>query len=149
LAFFTVLGFNTAIEILNTQQFAIGCHEMRDNLFVELNTNINPCNASGACATCPDSHLPHQGTDKVARKMQAAKEVWGALFSTINTREKFNTKRLELANHECARLKSNDSLQCRNCHGFKYMNLSRQNPRAEKSHETGLATQGKTSIDCR
>jgi hypothetical protein len=36
-------------------------------------------------------------TDKIARKMQASKEVWGHLFGTINTREKFLDQRLELA----------------------------------------------------
>jgi cytochrome c-type protein NapC len=33
--------------------------------------------------------VPHNWTDKIARKMQASKEVWGKLFGTIDTREKF------------------------------------------------------------
>lgn len=141
-------GFNTALEVSNTEQFCISCHEMRDNVFVELKTTIHYSNASGVRATCPDCHVPHQWTDKIARKMQTSKELWGAVFGTINTREKFNAKRLELAKHEWARLKSNDSLECRNCHGFEYMDLSRQSPRAEKAHEAGLAASGKTCIDC-
>ncbi len=47
-------------------------------------------------------------TDKIARKMQASKEVWGKIFGTISTREKFLDMRLELAKHEWARLKAND-----------------------------------------
>ena len=30
-------------------------------------------------------------------------------------------KRRELAEHEWARLKANDSLECRNCHNFEYI----------------------------
>ena len=33
--------------------------------------------------------MPHDWTDKIARKMQASKEVWGKIFGTIDTREKF------------------------------------------------------------
>ncbi len=38
-------------------------------------------------------HVPHNRTDKIARKMQASKEVWGKIFGTINTREKFGAFR--------------------------------------------------------
>src|SRR3546814_1586809 len=86
---------------------------------------IHYSNRSGVRATCPDCHVPHQWTDKIARKMQASKEVWGKLFGTINTREKFLDRRLELAAHEWQRLKANDSLECRNCHNFA---RSEENP---------------------
>ena len=46
---------------------------------------------------CSDCHVPHDWTDKIARKMQASKEVWGKIFGTIDTREKFRAMRLELA----------------------------------------------------
>ena len=26
-------GFNTALEVTNTEQFCIGCHEMQDNVY--------------------------------------------------------------------------------------------------------------------
>jgi cytochrome c-type protein NapC len=29
--------------------------------------------------------VPHDWTDKLARKMQASKEVWGKIFGTIST----------------------------------------------------------------
>jgi cytochrome c-type protein NapC len=103
---------------------------MRDNVYVELQTTIHFTNRSGVRAKCPDCHVPHRWTDKIARKMQASKEVWGKIFGTIDTREKFEEKRLELAQHEWARLVANDSLECRNCHGFDYMDFTRQSLRA-------------------
>src|SRR6266568_3261589 len=98
-------GFNTALELTNTEKFCTGCHEMRDNVFAELKPTIHFSNRSGVRASCPDCHVPHNWTDKIARKMQASKEVWGHLFGSIDTREKFNDNRLELALHEWARLR--------------------------------------------
>jgi len=141
-------AFNTALELTNTEPFCIGCHEMRDNVYEELKTTIHFTNRSGVRAKCPDCHVPHDWTDKIARKMQASKEVWGKIFGTINTREKFEEKRLELAQHEWARLKANDSLECRNCHGFDYMDFTRQSPRAAQAHSTFLADKQRTCIDC-
>ena len=141
-------GFNTALEVTNTEAFCISCHEMKNNPYEELKQTIHFTNRSGVRATCPDCHVPHEWTDKIARKMQASKEVWGKLFGTIDTREKFQDKRLELANHEWNRLKSNNSLECRNCHSAESMDITRQNPRAAKMHETYLFTGERTCIDC-
>jgi cytochrome c-type protein NapC len=84
----------------------------------------------------------------MARKMQASKEVWGKIFGTIDTQEKFRNLRLELAQHEWARLKANDSLECRNCHQFESMDFTRQSVRAQNMHSTYLANKDKTCIDC-
>ena len=141
-------GFNTALEATNTEEFCTSCHEMRDNVFQELKGTIHYTNRSGVRATCPDCHVPHNWTDKIARKMQASKEVWGKIFGTINTREKFLDERLVLATHEWSRLKANDSLECRNCHDFDSMDLTRQSPRAAQIHRLWLGTGERTCIDC-
>jgi cytochrome c-type protein NapC len=44
--------------------------------------------------------------------MQASQDVWGKVFGTIDTRIEFLDRRLELAQHEWALLKANDSLEC-------------------------------------
>ena len=141
-------AFNTAMEMTNNEKFCTGCHEMRDNVFVELKPTIHYSNRSGVRATCPDCHVPHNWTDKIGRQMQASKEVWGKIFGTIGTREKFLEKRLELARHEWARLKANNSLECRNCHNFESMDFTRQSARAQAQHSTALARGEKTCIDC-
>jgi cytochrome c-type protein NapC len=141
-------GFNTALEVTNTERFCTSCHEMRDNVYQEIQTTIHFTNRSGVRATCPDCHVPHNWTFKIARKIQASKEVWGAIFGTINTREKFESKRLELAQHEWERMKANDSRECRNCHAFEYMDFTRQSPRASQAHSTFLANRERTCIDC-
>ena len=66
-------AFNTALELTNTETFCTSCHEMRDNVFEELKTTVHYTNRSGVRAHCPDCHVPHNWTDKIARKMQASK----------------------------------------------------------------------------
>lgn len=141
-------GFNTALELTNTEQFCTGCHEMRTNVYAELQGTIHFTNRSGVRAKCSDCHVPHNWTDKMARKMQASKEVWGKIFGTIDTREKFEAHRLQLANNEWKRLKANNSLECRNCHQFNSMDFTRQSKRAVDAHSTALASGEKTCIDC-
>lgn len=46
------------------------------------------------------------------------------------------------------RLKANDSLECRNCHNFDYMDFTEQSERASYQHSTALAHGEKTCIDC-
>jgi cytochrome c-type protein NapC len=141
-------AFNTALEFANIERFCISCHEMRNNVYEELKTTVHYTNRSGVRAHCPDCHVPHNWTDKIARKMQASKEVWGKIFGTIDTREEFLDHRLALAEHEWARMKANDSLECRNCHSAESMDITRQSPRAAEAHQRFLFTGQKTCIDC-
>jgi cytochrome c-type protein NapC len=141
-------GFNTALEATNTPRFCVSCHEMRTNVFEELQGTIHHTNRSGVRAGCPDCHVPHEWTNKIARKMQASLEVWGHLFGTISTREEFLAHRRTMAEREWRRMEANDSLECRNCHSAEAMDLSRQNPRAAAAHEQFLFTGERTCIQC-
>lgn len=141
-------GFNTAMELTNTEPFCVSCHEMQNNPFAELQQTIHYTNRSGVRAVCSDCHVPHDWTPKIARKMAASKEVWGKIFGTINTPEKFEAKRLELAQREWNRLKGNDSLECRNCHNFEYMDFTRQRDFAAQAHAEALGGGSATCIDC-
>ncbi|BEU05162.1 cytochrome c-type protein [Agarivorans sp. OAG1] len=140
-------GFNTALEATNTEEFCIGCHEMADNVYVELQDTVHWKNNSGVRATCPDCHVPHNWTDKIARKMQASKEVYGAIFGTINTREKFLEKRGELAQHEWDRFTANNSLECKNCHNYNSMDFDSMSERAQVQMKMA-AERDQSCIDC-
>jgi trimethylamine-N-oxide reductase cytochrome c-type subunit TorC len=140
-------GFNTALEVTNTEKFCIGCHEMADNVYVELQETVHWQNRSGVRATCPDCHVPHNWTDKIARKMQASKEVWGTIFGTINTREKFLAKRGELAQHEWDRFSANNSQECKNCHNYESMDFSIMSERAQVQMKMA-AERDQSCVDC-
>ena len=140
-------GFNTAMEATNTETFCISCHEMKDNVYMEYQETIHYNNRTGVRATCPDCHVPKDWTHKMIRKVQASREVWGKLTGTIDTREKFEAKRLKLARSEWARMKASDSRECRNCHSFESMDSEAQKQRARKQHEMAIED-NLTCIDC-
>jgi cytochrome c-type protein NapC len=91
--------------------------------------------------------VPKDWTHKMIRKIQASKEVWGKITGVIDTPEKFEAHRLQLAENEWARMKASDSRECRNCHSFDSMDVEKQKLRGSKMHKIGIAEK-KTCIDC-
>lgn len=140
-------GFNTAMEMTNNEEFCISCHEMEDNVYQEYKQTIHYSNRTGVRATCPDCHVPKEWNHKVVRKIQASNELLHKALGTIDTREKFEAKRLKLASNVWKAMKDTDSRECRNCHNFEFMDFGEQGRRAIKAHSEGLDA-GKTCIDC-
>jgi cytochrome c-type protein NapC len=140
-------GFNTALEETNRITFCTGCHEMYDNVYQEYQGTIHDTNRTGVRAICSDCHVPRDWVHKVARKIQASNEVYHWLVGTVDTKEKFEAHRMELASHVWKTMKDSNSRECRNCHSFEAMKSSKQGPRAQKSHAEAVAS-GKTCIDC-
>ena len=140
-------GFNWSMELTNNEQFCISCHEMKDNVYQEYKTTVHYSNRSGVRATCPDCHVPKEWIHKVIRKIRASNELYHKVMGTIDTREKFEKHRLELAKHVWKTMKETDSRECRNCHKYDYMDYPSQGRRAIKQHMKGF-DEGKTCIDC-
>ncbi len=130
-------GFNWSLELTNTEQFCISCHEMRDYVYKEYKKSIHYANRTGVRASCPDCHVPRDWIHKVKRKVIATNELFHWMAGTINTPEKFEAKRLELARHVWASMEATNSRECRNCHDFRYMNADNQTPRAFLMHSLG------------
>ena len=140
-------AFNWTLEISNTEAFCISCHEMRDNPYKELQQTIHFKNRSGVRATCPDCHVPHPYIYKLQRKVKASNELFHKLMGTVDTPEKFEAKRLEMARNVWKEMGSTDSRECRNCHQEHSMDFSKQTPKAAKEMKEGFA-KGMTCIDC-
>ena len=140
-------GFNWALEATNKESFCISCHEMEENVFREYQNTVHYTNRTGVRATCPDCHVPKEWGPKMIRKIQASNEVLHKILGTIDTPEKFNKKRHELAQHEWDRMKKSDSRECRNCHNYAYMDYTEQGDRPARMHPKAF-DEGKTCIDC-
>jgi cytochrome c-type protein NapC len=140
-------GFNTAMEASNKMEFCISCHEMRDTVFQEYKTTIHYANRSGVRASCSDCHVPKDWTHKLWRKIQASKELWGKVTGYIDTAEKFESHRMELATNEWNRMKATNSIECRNCHSFDAMSGELQKQSTYKRHMQAKVD-GKTCIEC-
>jgi cytochrome c-type protein NapC len=140
-------GFHTAVDMSNTLEFCTTCHEMRDNVYQEYKQTVHYSNRSGIRVICSDCHVPRDWSHMMSRKIKASFELWGKVTGTIDTREKFEAKRMELATHEWARLKESNSRECRNCHAFDAMSAGLQKPEPYKKHMQARE-EGKTCIDC-
>ncbi len=140
-------GFGWGLETTSNETFCRGCHEMDRNVYQEYRTSVHDQNRSGVRATCPDCHVPHDFSHKMMRKVQASNEVFHHLMGDVDSREKFEARRGELARHVWTAMKQTDSRECRSCHNFAAMDLSRQTERARVRHSQAEA-EGKTCIDC-
>ena len=140
-------GFNAAVEATNQEAFCISCHVMEENVYMEYQDTIHNTNRTGVRATCPDCHVPKDWGPKMVRKIKASNDLLELILGTIDTREKFQARRLELAKRVWETMKESDSRECRNCHEYDAMDLVEQEQRAFKQHSVGFDN-GKTCIDC-
>ena len=142
-------GFHTVVEQTNTMGFCISCHEMEQTVYQEYKKSIHYKNASGVRASCSDCHVPKQWLPKMIRKLQATNELYHKVMGTIDTPEKFETKRLELAENVWKNMQASDSRECRNCHSFDAMDFHKQRRRsAEKMQQSIKKGNNETCIDC-
>lgn len=140
-------SFNWAMELTNTETFCISCHEMEQNVFREYRQTAHYTNRTGVRATCPDCHVPKDWVHKVARKIQATNELYHHFLGSVDTKEKFDAKRLQLAKNVWRTMKNTDSRECRNCHNFEFMDLLAQENRSSTLHQEAQK-EGGTCIDC-
>ncbi len=142
-------GFTSSVELTNSIEFCTSCHDMNHN-FEEYKKTTHYSNKSGVRATCSDCHVPKKNWfSLMSRKVEASADVWAEIRGTIDTKEKFEAKRMEMAKREWARMKESDSIGCRNCHSFESMDLEAQDKGAKSKHSQAVMTDsGKTCIDC-
>ena len=142
-------GFNTAMELSNTMEFCTSCHEM-DIVYEEYQQTVHYQNASGVRATCPDCHVPKTWGPKMLAKIQATfNELPSAVLGKIDTPEKFEAHRLEMAQSVWEKMRATNSRECRNCHSLETMNLELQDRRAQRRHTLEwFEEKGDTCIDC-
>jgi len=140
-------GFNTAMDATNNETFCISCHEMEENVYTELQDTIHYANRTGVRATCPDCHVPKDWVHKLVRKVRATNELYHHFRGSVDTPEKFEEKRIELAQNVWRAMKDTDSRECRNCHDFQSMDYDKQEFRSSERHEQA-EEEGLTCIDC-
>ncbi|MCX2982525.1 hypothetical protein EYC98_16810 [Halieaceae bacterium IMCC14734] len=144
---FAVVTFETALHATSTEEFCTSCHEMADNAGMMLVGTTHFENKSGVRPTCSDCHVPQEFVPKMIRKVEAAREVWGSITGVIDTPEKYAAHAPVMKAREIARLKANDSQECRNCHDVEKMLWSAQTAKAQQYHRQGNE-EGKTCVDC-
>lgn len=144
-----ILGFlfELTLEKSNTLEFCISCHEMESTVYQEYKNSTHYNNASGVRAICSDCHVPKPLIPKLIRKARAVNELFHWAVGSVDTPEKFEARREQLALNVWKYMERTDSLECRNCHSYGAMNFEEQSRRSKKKMETA-EEEGKTCIEC-
>jgi len=144
--FFSVGSF---MVYANSEEFcANACHEMTVHMAAEYKGTIHDTNRTGVRATCNDCHVPHEYLPNYAAKLGLFSDYWGHFVTrSIDTKEKFEAKRYELAKRVWVYMKENDSRECRHCHTTAKMDAEKQSEKAQRRHDKGRS-EGLTCIDC-
>ena len=140
-------GFNTFVEYTNTNQFCISCHEMRETVYEEYKQSKHYTNPSGVRVACADCHVPRPWGAKMWRKIKATNELYHKIVGTIDTPEKFEAKRMQLAERVWSSMEASHSRECHNCHSYGAMDFEHQSRRAKEKMEKAME-KGKTCIEC-
>ncbi len=137
-------AFAVALYLTGTDAFCSSCHQLK--IVPEWRQSPHYVNAAGFVAKCADCHVPHDPLGMLKRTVEGFNETWNQILGTISTPEKLEAHRLEMARKEWARLRADNSQECRDCHQVAAMNDPSKSF-LQDMHRTALAN-GQTCIDC-
>lgn len=141
-------AFASFVEYSSTLEFCTSCHEMESTVYQEYKETHHYENRVGVRAICSDCHVPHHNwMATVWKKINATSELYHHFMGKLDTREKFEEHRLEMAQSVWASMQANDSATCRNCHSMQAMVFDKQRTRSATQHKSAIE-EGKTCIDC-
>ena len=138
----------TVLSYTGTEAFcSTTCHEM-GTVVKEYRESIHSSNRTGVRATCADCHVPKDLIPLYVRKMGALNDLWGHFVTgSIDTPEKFEAKRHQLATRVWVYMQETDSRECRNCHTADKMSKEKQSEKAWDRHAKAVREK-LTCIDC-
>lgn len=141
-------GTQAVLHATSTTEFCVSCHTMEQPL-KEYQGSVHFSNSRGIRAECADCHIPtHNTIDYLWTKIRASKDIYHEFVTgKIDTEEKYEEHRLEMAETVWADLKANDSATCRSCHSFDAMELYEQ-PKGARDMHIAAQEEGQTCIDC-
>lgn len=143
----TLGGTAMVMHATSSTEFCISCHTM-ELPYEEYQGSKHFSNAKGIRAECSDCHIPTDPIDYVITKIRASKDIYHEFITgKIDTEEKYEQHRLEMAEMVWAQMRANDSATCRSCHSFDAMDTYEQTENASKMHQFGIDN-NQTCIDC-
>ena len=139
---------NYALHATSTTEFCYTCHSHEMFIKPEYEASSHFMNKAGVRAECADCHLPHDNWfDLVWTKAVVSLDIIPELAGKLDTAEKFEAHRAEMAESVWREFKENDSAFCRSCHSISAMNLEEQERQTARRHSKA-ESRGETCIDC-
>lgn len=146
-AIFLALGLDSFFNYTNKMDFCISCHEMETTVYQEYQKSLHYKNVNGVRVKCPDCHVPKEYPEKFYAKIFAVKDVYHSILGTIDTKEKFEERRLIMAERVWRRMTATKSRECLNCHDYDAMNLKEQGRKSRTKHPAAMDL-GMHCINC-
>ena len=142
----------SAIEYTNHTEFCITCHVMKDTVYPEYLQSSHYRNKLGVHVGCPDCHVPQynwvsEAMVKVGTVTELYKFFTAYYFGGMDSIEKFDRTRPELAKAVWAKFYANNARECRHCHDYGNMVSEEQKPSARSMHADAMKTNA-NCIDC-
>ncbi len=144
--FFAMVGFSAGLDYTNTTEFCTSCHSMQIN-YNEYKKSFHHKNIAGVRVGCADCHVPKEFPAKIIAKIAASKDLYHWFLGTIDTPEKFEAHRLDMAKRVWGHMEKRKSKNCRTCHDYDTMEIEEQSRRARRKHEAAVA-EGDHCISC-
>ncbi|MFW2403512.1 MAG: NapC/NirT family cytochrome c [Gammaproteobacteria bacterium] len=138
---------NWVLHQTGTNEFCYVCHSHTEFIKPEYEASSHFMNTSGVQADCSDCHVPHDWWGTVWLKTRATLDIIPELAGKLDTAEKYESHRREMAMAVWETYRDNDSAYCKTCHTFENMVLENQERRAQRRHAKA-AEDGTTCIEC-
>jgi nitrate/TMAO reductase-like tetraheme cytochrome c subunit len=139
---------NYVLHETSTTEFCFMCHSHDNFIRPEYEASTHFSNAAGVRAGCADCHLPHDNWFALVwTKAVVSLDIIPELAGKLDTAEKYESHRAEMAESVWREFKENDSSYCRSCHSIEAMDLSLQNRTSARRHSQA-EKKGETCIDC-
>ena len=141
-------SMNYVLHATSSTEFCYTCHSHDAFIRPEYEASSHFVNTAGVRAGCADCHLPHDNWfELVWTKAVVSLDVIPELAGKLETAEKFEAHRAEMAEDVWRQFKENDSKFCRSCHSIDAMDLEAQGRSTARRH-TRATERSETCIDC-
>lgn len=140
-------AFNYTLHQTSTNEFCFTCHSHERFIRPEYEASSHFNNRTGVSAQCADCHLPHGWFALAWTKAVVSLDVVPELLGKLDTKEKYEAHRGEMAKSVWQQFRANDSEFCRHCHNSERMDFSLQE-RSARRHHTQAQEKGESCIEC-
>ncbi|MDJ0928339.1 MAG: NapC/NirT family cytochrome c [Gammaproteobacteria bacterium] len=140
-------AFNWVLQQTSTNEFCYVCHSHRAFIQPEYEASTHFANTSGVQAQCADCHIPQGWWQTLWLKTRVSLDIIPELMGKLDTAEKYESHRREMAMAVWADYLDRDSSYCVSCHSPESMVLENQERFAQRAHARATET-GQSCIEC-
>ena len=139
---------NFIVHKTSENEFCFSCHSHEVNIRAEYEASSHFANRTGVRASCADCHLPKDSwLELMTTKVIVSADIIPEFSGKLDTPEKWEHHRSEMAERVWHEYRENDSKFCRNCHLPEATRTNLQSSMAATMHAAGSKS-GRTCIDC-